>query len=92
MNTNMTGFRWVFSKSLGSCALDEISISIERVNMAEKVLLFKTQIHNNFQVSLTHTSQHSNSNLNFNFNFQVSLTHSSLHSWLIMYYLPMVEK
>ena len=78
-----------FQKSLGSSALDEISISIERVNMAEKVLL-KLKFITIFR--LTHTSQHSNSNMNFNFNFQVSLTHSSQHSWLIMYYLPMVEK
>ena len=31
MNTNMTGFIW-FTKNLRSCALDEFSLSIERVN------------------------------------------------------------
>ena len=31
MNTNMTGFRW-FQKSLRTCALDESSLRIVRVN------------------------------------------------------------
>ena len=39
MNTNMTGFRW-FSKIVHPCALEESSLSIERVNQLFKELHF----------------------------------------------------
>ena len=43
MNTNVTGFTLgVFKKSLGSCALDECSLSIERVNQTAAILTLYT--------------------------------------------------
>ena len=31
MNTNMTGFRWFFQKSLHTCALDKSGLSVGKV-------------------------------------------------------------
>ena len=57
MNTIMIGFR-CFSKSLRPCALDEISLSIGRVNWLKKSNLFLISKEQHFVLIATSVQQY----------------------------------
>ena len=58
MNTNMTGFRWVFEKSLPACTMDKSSLSIGRVKNNFKL---KHQLGNYLKKSTRESSKEQHS-------------------------------